>query len=76
MKIEFSTACCKQANNKFPRLMQTGSGAIWLATDDHHGVKLKNGNANVSDSNIGYYYEIRTSAMYDFEGEVILSNDG
>jgi hypothetical protein len=76
MKIEFSTNLDKKNCSKFPRLLKSDSGAIWLATDDYHGVKLKHGNANVGDSDIGQYYSIRTTAMRDFEGEVILSNDG
>lgn len=75
MKIEFSTNLGKKSCRKFPCLLQSDSGAIWLATDDYHGVKLKNGKAP-ADTDVGQYHDIRTIAMYDFEGEVILSNDG
>lgn len=76
MKIEFSTNLGKKSCKKFPRLLQSDSGAVWLATDDYHGVKLKHGNAYIGDSDIGQYYNIRTTVMHDFDGEVILSNDG
>ena len=75
MKIEFSTNLSKKSCSKFPRLLQSDSGAIWLATDDYHGVKLQNGNS-LAGTDIGQYHDILTSVMHDFNGEVILSNDG